>query len=655
MPHRTAPSPAHARSLDAIVDPAYSSARPWPSEGVSETWLYPRAEFECFLLTQLRRDVATLKLNVGYPGEFHTPVATAWFRIFLQPGVLNLRVVGTPAASIDGHAVDVLLGDNREAVVVTGTEGAFLLKVAVADPAVEIPSIQSDLEGWEASTNGFDFGPVTRDRAQFAIDKPLVELLVQPLGGGRFDAGREVLAHIEIATEAEEAPRLRIGESVSEMENSNPVYAEQSADLVQIAPDRWRTPLPLAFRYAAVEPATARVSAQASFAPVWYRGAFHADPELDAIWMRAAYTLRLCMHPFILDGIKRDRLPWLGDLAISLMADAYVFADPAPVRRTLAALGRAGIKRQHLNGIVDYTLWYFICHDQYQRFFADRPFLEAQYPEIREILDDLLCIADARGGLLPDQDGWCFIDWCDSMAKATALQMLFHWALASAACLADRVGDAATSTRCRARAAALRDTLLATAFDAEAGLFFATPGKPDSGLLRHPNFLAVLSGVADAKLAASIAGELATRDLPATGTPYMAALECLALHRGGRSAEAIAEIRRIWGGMLKQGATTFFEAWREGETETEALAFYGRPFGRSLCHAWSSAPAALLPIIVFGCEPAADGWTSYAFAERSPLREACATVPAGSAAILLQTTAGRVATSRAATGVCATS
>ena len=80
----------------------------------------------------------------------HTPVATAWFRIFLQPGVLNLRVVGTPAASIDGHAVDVLLGDNREAVVVTGTEGAFLLKVAVADPAVEIPSIQSDLDGMQA-------------------------------------------------------------------------------------------------------------------------------------------------------------------------------------------------------------------------------------------------------------------------------------------------------------------------------------------------------------------------------------------------------------------------------------------------------------------------------------------------------------------------
>ena len=85
----------------------------------------------------------------------------------------------------------------------------------------------------------------------------------------------------------------------------------------------------------------------------------------------------------------------------------------------------------------------------------------------------------------------------------------------------------------------------------------------------------------------------------------MAALECLALHRGGRSADAIAEIRRIWGGMLKREATTFFEAYREGETEAETLAFYGRPYGRSLCHAWSSAPVALLPMIESAYNPVA--------------------------------------------------
>lgn len=204
------------------------------------------------------------------------------------------------------------------------------------------------------------------------------------------------------------------------------------------------------------------------------------------------------------------------------------------------------------------------------------------------------------------------------------------------------MGDAAASAHCLHVADILRDRLVETAFDDDAGLFHATPGDPASGFHRHPNFLAVLAGLAPDDLSAHIANELATRPLPPVGTPYMAALECLALHRGGQSAHAIAEIRRIWGGMLKRGATTFHEACREGETEAEALAFYGRPFGRSLCHAWSSAPAALLPLIAFGCEPAADGWAAHHAAPASPLPDACAAIPAGPSTLLLESQSGQV-------------
>ena len=60
------------------------------------------------------------------------------------------------------------------------------------------------------------------------------------------------------------------------------------------------------------------------------------------------------------------------------------------------------------------------------------------------------------------------------------------------------------------------------------------------------------------------------------------------------------------------------------ETEAETLAFYGRPYGRSLCHAWSSAPVALLPMIAFGCEPAAvlRDYVGYSDKEIAALAEA---------------------------------
>jgi hypothetical protein len=41
---------------------------------------------------------------------------------------------------------------------------------------------------------------------------------------------------------------------------------------------------------------------------------------------------------------------------------------------------------------------------------------------------------------------------------------------------------------------------------------------------------------------------------------------------------------------------------------------YGRPFGKSLCHAWSSSPAALLPDALLGVRPLADGWSRFTIA-----------------------------------------
>lgn len=638
------PSEAHEQSFSEVIDPAYASQSLCPDPDASVTWLYPRAEYECFLLSLLRRDVVNLKLNVGYPGCFKPPSPVAYFKKFTPEGILELKINGEVMATLDGHEIDVILGDEGEAAIMTHSEGMLLLKVCVKDTTESIPAILADEDGWEASTDGIYFSPAHREKPPFperlpSIDVPLVEL---PLGV--LDVGREVLAYLEIASETK--PRLRVGESMLELANPDTSRAEQGTDLVEIGPSLWRTPLPLAFRFAAVESDSPfSRSCQAVFTPECYRGAFHSDPELDSIWMRSAYTLRLCMHHFMLDGIKRDRLPWLGDLAISLMANAYTFADPLPIKRTLAVIGRAGIKEQHLNGIVDYTLWYFICHDLYQLYFADHGFLAEQYAEIKEILGDLLKIAESNDGFLPDKSGWCFIDWVE-MEKGTALQMLFYWALGSSARLADRMNDVATSTRCLETAAALKDKLIETAFDDNSGLFLATPGNANSGLLRHPNFLAVIGGLTPDDLSAHITDELLSDTMPQTGTPFMASLEILALHRGGKSTEAIERIRRTWGGMLKRNATTFFEAFDENSSDDDMLSFYGRPYAMSLCHAWSSGPAALLPLIAFGCEPVSDGWATYHVAATSPLSNACATVPAGPATLCMKAIEGLVKSDR---------
>ena len=83
-----------------------------------------------------------------------------------------------------------------------------------------------------------------------------------------------------------------------------------------------------------------------------------------------------------------------------------------------------------------------------------------------------------------------------------------------------------------------------------------------------------------------------------------------------------------WGGMLDRGATTFWEAWDPRQNGAESYAFYGRPYAKSLCHAWSAGPAAFLVSEIFGLRPCEDGWACFTLDPRlGSLQWACATVP----------------------------
>ena len=49
------------------------------------------------------------------------------------------------------------------------------------------------------------------------------------------------------------------------------------------------------------------------------------DERLNRIWQTGAYTVHLNMQEYIWDGIKRDRLVWIGDLHPEVMTVNTVF------------------------------------------------------------------------------------------------------------------------------------------------------------------------------------------------------------------------------------------------------------------------------------------------------------------------------------------
>ena len=66
-----------------------------------------------------------------------------------------------------------------------------------------------------------------------------------------------------------------------------------------------------------------------------YIGSFScSDEKLNRIWDTAAYTAHLNMQEYLWDGIKRDRLVWIGDLHPETMAVLNVFGAAPVLRET---------------------------------------------------------------------------------------------------------------------------------------------------------------------------------------------------------------------------------------------------------------------------------------------------------------------------------
>ena len=92
-------------------------------------------------------------------------------------------------------------------------------------------------------------------------------------------------------------------------------------------------------------------------------------------------------------------------------------------------------------------------------------------------------------------------------------------------------------------------------------------------------------------------------------TPYMRFYEMEAMCKMGEQADVLRQMKDYWGGMIRNGATTFWEAY-DPNAENH-LSMYGRPYGKSLCHAWGASPIYLLGRYFMGVEPTKPGYEEY--------------------------------------------
>jgi hypothetical protein len=351
-----------------------------------------------------------------------------------------------------------------------------------------------------------------------------------------------------------------------------------------------------------------------------------SDDEINKIWDVAAYTMDLTTREFFMDGIKRDRWTWSGDAIQSYLMNYYLRFDTECVKRTIRQLRGKDPVTAHVNTIMDYTFYWFKSILDYYEYTGDADFVCEMWPRMVTLMDYVEGRLNASGMAEGQPDDWIFVDWVDfPMHKRGTLcfeQILLMKAMETMAVCADIVcGDsvatpdvAASHKKYRILAERLRNKIKQTfwSYEQKAYLHAIEDGRMNRQITKFPNIFAILYGLAyEEERREIMQSVMLNPDIPAITTPYMRFYELETLCIDGLHTQVLQEMRDYWGGMLREGATSFWEKYVPTESGTQHLAMYGRPYGKSLCHAWGASPVYLLGKYYLGVRPTKPGYEEF--------------------------------------------
>ncbi|WP_345953439.1 alpha-L-rhamnosidase C-terminal domain-containing protein [Mucilaginibacter sp. PAMB04168] len=360
------------------------------------------------------------------------------------------------------------------------------------------------------------------------------------------------------------------------------------------------------------------VSMLYEYSPVEQRGSFRcSDEQINKIWDVAAYTMQLNTREFFIDGIKRDRWVWSGDAAQSYLMNYYLYFDSPTVKRTISALRGKDPVTSHINTIMDYTFYWFISIYDYYQHSGDQAFIKQSYPGMQSMMNYCLSRRNANGLMQGQAGDWVFIDWADGLSKKGEVsfeQLLLCRSLETMALCANIMKDPKAAAKYSALAKDLKAKLFTYYWNAQkhALVHSRINGKQTDNVTRYANMFGIFFNYFNEAQKQDVKKYVLMNDkVQKITTPYMRFYELEALCAMGEQGYVLKQMKDYWGGMLNLGATSFWEEYNPDKKGAEHYAMYGRPFGKSLCHAWGASPIYLLGKYYLGVKPTAPAYQTY--------------------------------------------
>lgn len=397
--------------------------------------------------------------------------------------------------------------------------------------------------------------------------------------------------------------------------------------------------------------------------PGTYAGWFVcSDDELNRYWYAASYTNELTLDTFraadceprdaasptlegklvLHDGPKRDRDPYVGDIAVSgrtlylthpdaAVAARNVLADLADHQRPDGWIPPASILGYTLP-LFDYPLWWVTTSWDYVLYTGDVDYARDYWRHLVAVLDTWYpSVTDSSGLLsrgLNGTGGYGDYAFLPRSGAITYYNANYVQALRDGARLADLLGHPAEAERWTTRAAAVAAAVNARLWDAQAGAYLDSAEGP----VRHGqdgNAIAITAGVADPARSGSALTYLDTNNrlpygnafmdndtLPGVGDAsqrvyaFTSYPEIVARFRTGRADSAIDQIKRTYGWMHTHDP---------GITQWEGIGPGGTPYQgsyTSMAHGWSTGVLPALTNELLGVLPTALGFATWSVTPR---------------------------------------
>ena len=462
---------------------------------------------------------------------------------------------------------------------------------------------------------------LTGGAGEFGVRMPAARLADEEAPSVVLDFGRELTGRVELVSDSDAPVSVTVQMGESESEAMKAPYL--GTNLLTI-PARGTGHGPKsAFRYARIrfvgggpELRFKAIHVDDIYYPVTYQGSFESsDPQLNRIWEIGAYTAHLCMQDGVWDASKRDRGRWMGDTDVSGRVIEDVFGERPLMEDTLDRLIGPAPVDQHVNGIPGYSSFWLTGVADYYRHTGDKEFLEREHARMVQLLEFVDKEFDARNVYANKSNVWLYVDWSPQLngdtpetRRATTLE--FVRAYREAVWMLRELGDTANATKYEARAAEIEAGAQKYLLDAGTGTF---------GPRWQTNAAAVIGGAAKPEqydaIWKNVLSQVGTGDTKGLIiSPYYNYYVIRAMAETGHREQALKWIRQYWGGMVDEGATSFWEAydpsWYHEDFHSSLQSDNRSGYFVSLAHGWSAGPTAWLMEQVLGIRPVGAGFAT---------------------------------------------